>query len=217
MHEQEQSKRQTTRLSREARGRRIFERAREGLPYDEIGREEGLSAERVRQIVVNALEGKSRKAVRAALHARLQMDRVGEAMRVAGDALRRGEVRAVGPFLKAVAQLDGYRDAAAGLDLVGREQPPEAPDLQALAEEFAELMEDEGNAAAAALAEKLAAVMKDRGIEARETGRAVAQELADLMGCEGIQARGPAAAPTPAEALEAKLWGPVTPESASNS
>ena len=145
------------------------------------------------------------------------MDRVGEAVRVAGEALRRGEIKAVGPFLKAVAQLDGYRKAAAGLDLVGREQPPEAPDLQALAEEFAELMEDEGNDAAAALAKKLAEVMKERGTEARETGKAVAQELADLMGCERIQARGPAAAPTPAEALEAKLWGPVTPESASSS
>ena len=65
MDEQGQRKRQ------KARDRRVFERAREGFPYDEIGREEGLSAERVRQIVVNHLEGKSRKAVRAALHARL--------------------------------------------------------------------------------------------------------------------------------------------------
>ena len=71
MDEQEPRKRQTTRFSRAARDRRIFERAREGFPYDEIGREEGLSAERVRQIVVKQLEGKSRKAVRAALHARL--------------------------------------------------------------------------------------------------------------------------------------------------
>ena len=215
MDELEQRKRQTTRFSREARDRRIFERAREGFPYDEIGREEGLSAERVRQIVVNQLEGKSRKAVRAALHARLQMDRVGEAVRVAGDALRRGEVRAVGPFLKAVAQLDGYAHAAAGLDLVGRELPPEAPDLQALAEEFAELMEEEGNDAAAALAKKLAEATKDGGIEARDTAKAIAQELADLMGREGIEARRPAAAPTPAEALEATLWGSRTPESPS--
>ena len=212
MDEQEQRKRRTTRFSREARDKRIFERAREGFPYDEIGREEGLSAERVRQIVVNVLEGKSRPAFRAALHARLQMDRVGEAMRVAGDALRRGEVRAVGPFLKAVAQLDGYAHAAAGLDLVGRELPPEAPDLQALAEEFAELMEEEGNDAAAALAKKLAEAMMDEGVEARDTTKAVVRELGDLMGYEGIKAPGPAAAPTPAEALEAKLWGPVGPE-----
>ena len=175
-----------------------------------------MSAERVRQIVVNALEGKSRKAVRAALHAGLQTDRVGEAMRVAGEALRRGEVRAVGPFLKAVAQLDHYRHAAAGLDLVGRELPPEAPDLQALAEEFAELMEEEGNDAAAALAKKLADVMKDGGIEARETAQAVVRELAGLIGCEGIKAPGPAAAPTPAEALAANLWGPRAPKSRSS-
>ena len=49
MDEQEPRKRQTTGFSREARDRRIFERAREGFPYDEIGREEGSSAERVRQ------------------------------------------------------------------------------------------------------------------------------------------------------------------------
>ena len=71
MDELEQRKRQTTKFIREARDKRIFERAREGSSYEEIGREEGLSAERVRQIVVNVLEGKSRKAVRAALHARL--------------------------------------------------------------------------------------------------------------------------------------------------
>ena len=71
MDELEQRKRQTTRFIREARDKRILEPAREGFPYDEIGREEGLSAERVRQIVVNHLEGKSRQAVRAALHARL--------------------------------------------------------------------------------------------------------------------------------------------------
>lgn len=41
MDEQEPRKRQTTRLSREARDRRIFERARESFRYNEIGREEG--------------------------------------------------------------------------------------------------------------------------------------------------------------------------------
>ena len=215
MDEQEQRKRQTTQFSREARDRRIFARAREGLPYDEIGRQEGLSGERVRQIVVNHLEGKSRQAFRAALHARLQMDRVGEAMRVAGEALSRGDLKAVGPFLKAVAQLDDYRHAAAGLDLIGRALPPEAPDLQALAEEFAELMEDEGNDAAAALARKLAALMKDKGVEARKTAKAVAQELADLIGYEAVQARVPAAAPTPAQTLAANLWGLSAPESSS--
>ena len=175
-----------------------------------------MSAKRVRQIVVNHREGKSRKAFRAALHARLQMERVGEAVRVAGDALRRGEMRAVGPFLKAVAQLDSYRHAADGLDLLGREQPPEAPDLQALAEEFVELMEEEGNDAAA-LARKLAEVMKEGGSEARDTAKAVAKELADLIGYEGIRARRRAAAPTPAEAWDKIMWGSVAPESPSSS
>jgi len=160
MDEQEPNKRQTTLFSRAARDRRIFDRAREGFPYDEIGREEGLSAERVRQ--TSSMLWKERAARRSGPRSMrvFKMDRVGEAMRVAGEALRRGEVRAIGPFLKAVAQLNGYRRAAAGLDLVGREPPPEAPDLQALAEGFAELLEDEGNDAAAALAKKLAEAMK---------------------------------------------------------
>ena len=168
-----------------------------------------MSPERVRQIVVDHLEGKSHKAVRAALHARLQTDRVGEAMRVAGDALRRSELRVVGPFLKAVAQLDDYRDAAAGLDFLGREQPPEAHDPQARAEQLAELMEDEGNDKAAALAEKLAELTKEGGSEAREAIKAVTQELAALMGCEDLLAPRPAVSPTPAEALEAALWNPA--------
>ena len=38
------------------RRRRIFARLREGLDYDEIGALEGVSTERVRQIVAEALE-----------------------------------------------------------------------------------------------------------------------------------------------------------------
>jgi hypothetical protein len=38
MDEPEQRKQPTTRFGREARDRRIFARAREGLPYDEIGK-----------------------------------------------------------------------------------------------------------------------------------------------------------------------------------
>jgi hypothetical protein len=49
--------------------------------------------------------------------------------------------------------------------------------------------------------------MKDQGIEARDTAKAIGQELAGRVGYEGIQARGPAAVPTPAEAVAAKLWG----------
>ena len=42
----------------------------------------------------------------------MQLDRLGQAMRVAGDALARGDVRAVAPFIKAVEKLDRYQSLA---------------------------------------------------------------------------------------------------------
>jgi hypothetical protein len=49
-------KRPLNAIARVVRRGRIFARLREGWAYDEIAREEGLSAERVRQIVREALE-----------------------------------------------------------------------------------------------------------------------------------------------------------------
>ena len=42
-------------LGRGARRKRIFARLREGWAYDEIARDEGLSGERIRQIVSEIL------------------------------------------------------------------------------------------------------------------------------------------------------------------
>ena len=42
----------------------------------------------------------------------MQIDRLGQAMRVAGDALARGDVRAVAPFIKALEKLDRYQSLA---------------------------------------------------------------------------------------------------------
>ena len=195
--EEKPPKRQTTRFSRSKRNRRIVEKVREGFAYDEIAREERLTVQHVRRIATEALEG--REALEAAIHAYMQVDRARRALRAAGQALADGDVRAVAPFFKAVAKLDGHRGAVAGLDLFGQALPPEAPDLQALAEELAEFIEDNGNAAAAALATKLAALMKDTGVEARAKANAITGELADLGGCR------PAPAPTPAEAMDANL------------
>jgi DNA-directed RNA polymerase sigma subunit (sigma70/sigma32) len=44
------------------RRRRIFARLREGLAYDEIAREEGVSGERIRQIVSQVLQKRSTAA-----------------------------------------------------------------------------------------------------------------------------------------------------------
>jgi hypothetical protein len=106
----EEKPRKTTPFSRSARDRRIVERLREGFGFHEIAREERLSDRRVRQIVKQALEG--REALESAIHAHMQIDRLGHAMRVAGDALARGDVRAVAPFIKAVEKLDRYQSLA---------------------------------------------------------------------------------------------------------
>jgi hypothetical protein len=87
----------------DARGRvlrrgRIFARLREGWAYDEIAREEGLTPERIRQIVREALE---RRIVDDETdHAKLQLARLQPAMRIAGEAVADGDVRAIAPLLK---------------------------------------------------------------------------------------------------------------------
>jgi hypothetical protein len=61
-------------LGKAARRKRIFARLREGWAYDEIAREERVSAERVRQIVAEVL-GK-RVIDRGVDHAHLQLERL---------------------------------------------------------------------------------------------------------------------------------------------
>ena len=110
MVENKPHKRQTTKFSRSTRNKRIVERLRQGFGYDEIAREEKLSEWRVRQIVKQALEG--REALESAIHAHMQIDRLGQALRVAGDALAEGDIRAVAPFIKALEKLDHYQSLA---------------------------------------------------------------------------------------------------------
>jgi hypothetical protein len=90
-----------------ARTKRIFGRLRDGWAYDEIGRDEGLSAERVRQIVSEVL-GK-RVIDRNEDHAHLQLERLGPALRLAGEAVQRGEVKAIGPLIKVLDRLDKHQ------------------------------------------------------------------------------------------------------------
>jgi DNA-binding NarL/FixJ family response regulator len=59
---------------REARTKRIFAWLREGWAYDEIAREEGVSPQRVRQIVSKVLD--KRVIDRSEDHARLQLARL---------------------------------------------------------------------------------------------------------------------------------------------
>ncbi len=109
MDEQRQPKRHTQ-FSRATRGKRILDRLREGWAYDEVAREEGLTERRVRQIVAESL--KDRDAVEGVTHAHMQIDRLGWAMRVAAEAMAEGDVRAIGPFIKAIDRLDRYQELA---------------------------------------------------------------------------------------------------------
>jgi hypothetical protein len=99
-----------TKFSRAARMKRILDRLREGFAYDEVGREEGLSERRVRQIVGKYLE--ELEAVEGVTHAHMRIDRLGWAMRVAAEKMVRGDVRAIGPFIKAIDRLDCYQELA---------------------------------------------------------------------------------------------------------
>ncbi|HEY1782356.1 MAG TPA: hypothetical protein VGG79_18345 [Roseiarcus sp.] len=95
-------------LGRVARRRRIFARLREGWAYDEIGREERVSAERIRQIVSEVL-GK-RVIDRGAHHAHLQLERLMPALRVTSQAIGRGELKAVAPLIKVIDRLDRHQE-----------------------------------------------------------------------------------------------------------
>ena len=109
--DEERPRRRQTRLSRAARTKRILERLREGWTYDEVAGEVGLKERRVRQIVTEFL--KEREAVSGAAHAHMQLDRLGRAMRVAGDALARGDIRAIAPFIRVIDRLDRYQTLVA--------------------------------------------------------------------------------------------------------
>ena len=70
-------KKQLTAFGRTARRKRIFARLNEGWAYDEIAREERLTAHRVRQIVTEVLD--RREVDGNSAHALLQLGRLGPA------------------------------------------------------------------------------------------------------------------------------------------
>ncbi len=102
--------RRLTAHGRVLRRGRIFARLREGWAYDEIAAHERLTAERVRQIVRQALE--KRIIDEEAEHAKLQLARLQPAMRLAGEAIAEGDVTAIAPLMKVLDRLDRYQRVA---------------------------------------------------------------------------------------------------------
>ncbi len=104
------AKRRPNAYLRELRRARIFTRLREGWPYTEIAREEGLTDRRIRQIVSDTL--KKRIVDAPADHALLQLARLEPALRLAAGAVADGDVGAIRYYLKLLDQLDRYQPGA---------------------------------------------------------------------------------------------------------
>ena len=102
------------------RRRRIFARLREGLAYDEIAAEEGLTATRIRQIVSEVLQ--KRAVDSGANHAKLQLDRLAPLMQLATEAIAAGDIRAITPCLKVLDRLDRYQSVAVAHQVYDEEE-----------------------------------------------------------------------------------------------
>jgi hypothetical protein len=105
-------------LGKAARRKWIFARLREGWAYDEIAGEERVSAERVRQIVAEVLG----KRVIDRGHAHLQLERLTPALRIVGEAIGRGELRAVAPLIKVIDRLDKHQETVVAKYSYGPEE-----------------------------------------------------------------------------------------------
>jgi hypothetical protein len=85
------------------RRKRIFAGLREGLRYDEIAAQEGVTTTEVL---------KNRSVDSDADHAKLQLDRLVPALQIAAEAVASGDVRAIPSYLKVLDRLDRYQTAA---------------------------------------------------------------------------------------------------------
>ncbi len=89
-----------------------MERLREGRSYEEIAEAEGLSRERIRQIVVEALKHQEADAQRD--HARLQLMRLAPALRLAAKEVAEGDRRAIVALIRVLDRLDKYQMVGGG-------------------------------------------------------------------------------------------------------
>ncbi len=100
----------TATFTRAERTRRMLDCLREGWGYRDVASMEGLSERRVRQIV--GAHVRRSEPVDEDIHAALQIERLEFAVKMAGDALAKGDVRAIAPYIKAIDRLDAYQTRA---------------------------------------------------------------------------------------------------------
>ena len=92
--------------ARALRLQRIFARLQEGASYQDIAAEEGLSRERLRQIVHAATARRKEPPD----HKKMQFARLEPALRLAARGVADGDVKAIPLLLKLVDRLDRYCD-----------------------------------------------------------------------------------------------------------
>jgi predicted transcriptional regulator len=98
---------------RELRRQRIFAAVREGRTHEEIAASEGLTGERIRQIVTQTLDLRAVDETRD--HMRLQIARLEPVLQLMTEKVKAGDLRAVDRLLKVLERLDKYQRAAAAM------------------------------------------------------------------------------------------------------
>jgi DNA-binding CsgD family transcriptional regulator len=93
------------------RRERIFARLGLGASSADIAREEGLSEQRVRKIVADAL--KRREVEDPPDHALIQLIRLEGAQALAAKTIAGGDLKAIAPYLQVLDRLDRYRQTGA--------------------------------------------------------------------------------------------------------
>jgi predicted transcriptional regulator len=93
------------------RRERVFSRLRLGASSADIAREEGLSEQRVRKIVADAL--KRQEVDDPPDHALIQLVRLEGAQALAAKTIAGGDLKAIAPYLQVLDRLDRYRKTGA--------------------------------------------------------------------------------------------------------
>ena len=96
----------SSRTSRIHRLQRIFARLEEGATYGAIAEEEGISAQRVCQIIAAATDAGDGRI--GPVHRQMQLARLMPALRLARKKLAAGDASAIRPMLAVLDRLDRY-------------------------------------------------------------------------------------------------------------